>query len=331
MSWDVIDLSQLPAPDIVEELDFETILKKWVAKFTELAPELAASLLESDPAMRNMQTGSYRDLLLRQRINEACKAVMLAYATGTTLEHVAATRGVKKLMLDAGDPDALPPIEPTYEDDESLRRRAQMAPEGYSTAGPDGAYIFHALNAHGDVRDASVDAPRFDLADVSESVMALLPPKAIVLIPTYDAGLEKPKPGDVVVHILSHKNDGIPSKEVLDAVDENLNDEEIVPLTDNPKSRAAKVHEYEIIADIIFFPGPSSKTALDAVEASAKAYTEEMYKLEYDIMLPVLSASMVKPGVQNVILHSPPENIICKKGEAARCTGITIRNGGTDV
>lgn len=331
MSWDVIDLPQLPAPNIVEHLDFETILKNWVGKFSGLAPDLVASLLESDPAMRNMQTGSYRELLLRQRINEACMSLMLAYATAEDLDHIAANRGVKRHLIDPGDPDALPPIEPVYEDDESLRRRAQMAPEGYSTAGPDGAYIFHTLNAHADILDASVDAPQFALYEPTDETKALLPEKSIVLIVTHDAGLENPIPGDVVVNVLSRKGEGIPDEEVLAAVNENLNKDEIVPLTDYPRPRAAKIIRYEIEAELVFYPGPSADVCFEAAEKNAQAYADATHKMGYDVTISGIHAALHQPGIQNVRLISPATDIIIDKHQASYCTGITIRKGGTDV
>lgn len=331
MSWDVIDLPQLPAPNIIENLEFETILKNWVAKFSGLAPDLVASLLESDPAMRNMQTGSYRELLLRQRINEACKGLMLAYATAEDLDHIAANRGVKRHLIDPGDPDALPPIEPVYEDDESLRRRAQMAPEGYSTAGPDGAYIFHTLNAHADILDASVDAPQFALHEPTEEAKALLPEKSIVLIVTHDAGLENPIPGDVVVNVLSRKGEGIPDEEVLAAVGANLNKDEIVPLTDYPRPRAAEIIHYEIEAELVFYPGPSADVCFEAAERGVQAYADATHKMGYDVTISGIHAALHQPGVQNVRLISPATDIIIDKHQASYCTGITIRKGGTDV
>src|SRR3546814_9711108 len=48
--------------------------------------------------------------------------------------------------------DLIPAV---MESDSDLRRRLVLAPEGYSVAGPEGAYIFHALSAHPDVLDAS--------------------------------------------------------------------------------------------------------------------------------------------------------------------------------
>ncbi|NUV25651.1 hypothetical protein MS6204_04603 [Escherichia coli] len=42
--------------------------------------------LESEPATKLLQENAYRELLLRQRINEAAQAVMVAYAMGGDLD-----------------------------------------------------------------------------------------------------------------------------------------------------------------------------------------------------------------------------------------------------
>ncbi|XHF77136.1 hypothetical protein R3J27_08275 [Xylella fastidiosa subsp. multiplex] len=47
--------------------------------------------------------------------------------------------------MDAGDPSK--GIPPTMESDAAFRRRIVLAPEGYSVAGPEGAYIYHAISA----------------------------------------------------------------------------------------------------------------------------------------------------------------------------------------
>jgi phage-related baseplate assembly protein len=71
-----IDLSQLPSPTIIEELDFETILAEVKAVMVAAFPAdqqsaVAAALgLESEPLNIIAQAMAYRELLLRQRINE---------------------------------------------------------------------------------------------------------------------------------------------------------------------------------------------------------------------------------------------------------------------
>ena len=115
-----IDLSKLPAPDVIETLDFETLLTNYINDFVARNPNYA-TLLESDPAIILMQVVAYREMLLRARINEAAKANMLAYATKGDLDNLAAFFGVERLE---------------DETDERLRKRTQLALEGFSTAGP---------------------------------------------------------------------------------------------------------------------------------------------------------------------------------------------------
>lgn len=93
----MIDISKLPAPKIIEELDFESILAAMKAKLTELLPDWTASDLESDPANKVLEVSAYRELLIRQRVNEAAKAVMIVFATGSDLDHLAAFYPEKRL------------------------------------------------------------------------------------------------------------------------------------------------------------------------------------------------------------------------------------------
>lgn len=142
-NFTAIDLSKLPAPKVIEELDFETIFQDILSDFLEKNPSYS-TLLESDPAMILLEVCAYRELALRNRINEAAKATMLAYATGSDLENLAASFGVQKLE---------------GETDDQLRQRIQLAPEAFTNAGSIGAYTFHALSASSDIKSVSVKSP----------------------------------------------------------------------------------------------------------------------------------------------------------------------------
>lgn len=89
----IVDLNQLAAPDVVEELDYETILSERKATLVSLYPEdqqeaIARTLsLESEPLVKLLQENAYREVIWRQRVNEAARAVMLAYATVDEIEH----------------------------------------------------------------------------------------------------------------------------------------------------------------------------------------------------------------------------------------------------
>ena len=130
-----VDLSQLPPPNVIEPLDFEVIFARKLAQLIELDPSFDA-LVESDPAYKVLQVAAYDELLLRQRINEAAKAVMLAYANDEDLDQLAANFQLKRLMVTPADPAAIPPVPAVYESNESLRRRVQLSFEGFTPPAP---------------------------------------------------------------------------------------------------------------------------------------------------------------------------------------------------
>jgi len=138
-----VDLSQLPPPDVVDELDVEAIVADMLAAYRAAYPEFSA-VVESGPVLKLIEVFAYRELLVRQRINDAARATMVATALGADLDNQAAILGVTRL---AG------------ETDERLRARAVLAVEAYSGAGPVGAYRFHSLTAAPSVKDVTVVTP----------------------------------------------------------------------------------------------------------------------------------------------------------------------------
>lgn len=93
----LIDLSKLPAPQLIEELDYEAILNEMRKKLRELLPEWTGYELESDPANKVLEVAAYREMLLRQRVNEAARGVLIAFAQGSDLDQLAAFYPEKRL------------------------------------------------------------------------------------------------------------------------------------------------------------------------------------------------------------------------------------------
>ena len=290
-AFTAIDLSKLPAPKVVEELVFEEILSEWKADFLERYPDAAEEIdLESDPVVKLLETGAYREMILRQRVNDGTKAVMLAFARQNDLDHLAALVPVVRKTIDPGDPDAVPPIAPTMESDEEFRVRVQMAPEGFSTAGPDGAYIFHALSVS-DCRDASVDSPT---------------------------------PAEVVVTVLGHTGDGTPDQIVIDSVSTALNDTLVRPLTDQVTVQAPEILTYSIDAALEFYDGPDTDIVLSEVIKKVSLYTTDRHRLGDAVTLSGLYAALHQPGVKKVNLTSPAQDITALSHQAPYCIGITV-------
>lgn len=296
MTFTAIDLSRVPAPQVVETLSAEQILAEMLDDLLDRYPEFSA-LVESEPAIKLLEVAAYRELLLRQRINEAAKAVMLPYALGTDLDNLGALFGVERLITDPGDPTAVPPVPPTYEKDPEFRYRIQLSLEGLSTAGPEGAYIYHALSASGLVLDASAISP---------------------------------SPGEVLVTVLSRTANGVATPELLATVYAAINAESVRPLTDYVQVQSAAITDYAIEATLYFYAGPDREVVLANAQAAAEAYAAAQHRLGRDVTLSGLYAALHQPGVQRVELTSPTASIVVGRQGATYCTGITLHDGGLD-
>lgn len=287
-----IDLSQLPAPDVVETLEFETLLQAIKEDFTARAPEHAGTLdFESEPLVKLMESAAYTVMNLRQRVNDAARSVMLAYAGGTDLDNLAALFALQRQVVDPGRPQADPPVPPAYEDDARLRRRVQLSLEGHSTAGPVGSYVFWGLSADPAVKDVDVASPN---------------------------------PGQVQVTVLSAEGDGTPAQTLLDAVNTALNHEDVRPLTDQVSVQAATIINYQVQANLTLYSGPDTEVVRQAAEKAVQAYVLEHHKLGHDITLSGLYAALHQPGVQNVTIASPMAGIECQPHEAAYCSAVVV-------
>lgn len=293
-----IDLSRIAAPDVVETLEFESLLQAIKDDFVARAPQYADALdLESEPLVKLMESVAYSVMNLRQRVNDAARSVLLAYAGGGDLDNLAALFGVRRQLLDPGTPDTQPPVPPTPEDDERLRRRVQLSLEGHSTAGPVGSYVFWSLSADPAVKDVAVASPN---------------------------------PGAVRVTVLSRDGDGTAAKPLLDSVAATLNHEDVRPLTDCVTVQSAVIRPYSIDASLTLYDGPDGEVVRQAAEQAVRVYAREQHKLGHDITRSGLYAALHRPGVRNVTLASPPADIVCQPHQAAFCTAIRIVAGETD-
>lgn len=296
-AFTTVNLSQLQAPDIVETLSFDAILSAMLADLRARDPAFSA-LVESDPAYKILEVAAYRELLLRQRVNDAAKAVMLAFAQDADLDHIGANYNVQRLVIDPGDPSAIPPVPPTYESDEAFRARIPLSRESYTTAGSEGSYVFHGISADGGVKDVSAVSP---------------------------------VPGDVTVYVLSHDGNGEADQPLLDIVTAALNAEKVRPMTDHVTVLSASIVNYAVDAVLTLYRGPSADAVLAAAQAAIDAYTSDMHRIGFDITLSGIYKALHQAGVQNVTLNAPTANIVISDGQAAYCTGITLSVGGTDV
>ncbi|TPT13134.1 baseplate J/gp47 family protein [Acinetobacter baumannii] len=292
-SLTAIDLSQLPPPDVVEQIDYEIILKEGLDEFHVLMRQSGSNYiaLESDPAYKLGEVFAYREMILRKRANDSALAVLLAYASGNDLEHKAAERNLYRKVITPADNSTIPPTPAVMESDSSLRERIQLAPEGYTTAGSEGSYIFHTKNADVRVKDVEPVSP--------------------------DKGI-------AAIYLLSTEGDGTASEELINIVDQALNKKIIRPLTDYVQVYSASIIQYRVEAVLEIENGPDKNIVLQDAINEVKKYVDSVHKLNTKVSITGIISALQRKGVIDVDLTSPLTKIEPVSGQAAYCSEILV-------
>lgn len=139
-----IDLLALPAPAVVEALSFEAIFQRHRADLLARYPACVDVIdLESEPLVKLLEVQSYMELLFRQRVNDAARANLLAYATAGDLDHKGAFYNLARLPGEA---------------DDRFRLRIQLRIAALAGNGTAEQYRLVALSASLQVADAAVSS-----------------------------------------------------------------------------------------------------------------------------------------------------------------------------
>lgn len=277
----VFDLSRLPPPSIIDPLDFEQILEAMKADLAVRWPEFDA-LLESDPAMKLLEVEAYRELLLRARVNDVFLSRLLAFATGSNLDHVGAFWEVARL---------------DGEGDEPFRERIALTNKGRSTGGS--KYWYEAAARRADVRVKSATAWRE------------------TLLPT------------IHIAILSTDNGGIPSSDILAAVNAEVQSDAVRLISDTVIVEAAVSQVTDIEADLWLLPSATGNL-VEQIKTSVREAWEAEAGIGFDLELSWLQSRMHLSGVKRVQVNAPPASVVAPEGVAIALGEITLNVRGTE-
>ncbi|RQM46522.1 baseplate assembly protein [Paraburkholderia bannensis] len=295
----LIDLSSLPVPDALEVLNFETIYAERKAALIALWPgdeqaEIAATVeLESEPLARLLQENCYRELVWRQRVNDAVRAVMLAFANGNDLDQRAALFGLARLLVTPAD--TVNNIAAVYESNDDLRLRVQLAPQGFSVAGPAAAYESKALAVDGRLLDATATRPR---------------------------------PGDILVTLLSREGDGTVDDELCAAVRDALSAEDQRPMNDTVDVRSADIVRYRIHAKGYTRSAVGADVLIAQAQLNAQAYADKVRRLGVGVAESGIKGVCQAAGLTKTELIEPAGDIAIDATQASYCYEIVIEYGG---
>lgn len=284
-----IEISQLPPPEIVQQLDASIPRDRMLARFAELmgtnVPKAGDPLYFAFSAMGEEVTRA------RQEFQDISLENMVAYATGNNLQRLADWRPVEKFDT---------------ETDDEFRRRVQMAPESFSTAGPDGAYIFHALAADEDVQDAYPDSPDGFIVDL---------------------------------YILSRTSDGTAPQTLLDKVNSYVSKDNLRPLNDKLTVKSAIIKHYVIEVELTLPNGPGESETITQATKRLQSLVTETHVLGGQVSLSLINAAAhvqsegsdsnvsFQPVIDVNILQ-PAASVLCAMTEAPYCTDIIVTQAG---
>ncbi|MDD1014693.1 baseplate assembly protein [Pseudomonas rubra] len=289
-----VDLSALPAPQVLEDLDFEAIYQADLATFRSHMGDNWDAAVESDPVNKLLEVGAYRKLLNRARVNDAAKALLLAYAQGADLDQLAANVQLQRLVVQAQDTSSVPPTPQVLEEDDALRERVQLVYEGLTTAGPRNSYILHARNASGQVADATA---------------------------------ESPSPAEVVVTVLTLESVGDAGPQLLETVRRKLNDDDVRPVGDRLTVQGAQILRYRIDAVVhMSGSGPEIEATLAECKRRLQAWINPRRRLGVEVARSGVDAQLHINGVSRVDLNNWTD-IRPTQAQAAWCEGISVTRG----
>lgn len=160
------------------------------------------------------------------------------------------------------------------ETDEAYRERIRIAPEAYSSAGPEGAYMAQVKKASALIQDVSVRSP---------------------------------DPGEVEVCVLL-KNGELPGRDILELIAAACNSKSVRPLTDHVSVIAPTIVNYDI--ELVYYIATAEQANVLSIQQSVNNAVEEFVlwqksKLGRDINPSNLTAKIMRAGAKRIILNKP--------------------------
>lgn len=287
-----IDLSRLPAPLVIEPLDFETLFDAYVARFEatweearERDPTLPAydvQNLETDPAVILGQAWSYLRLLDRQRVNDAVKAVLAAFSSNSDLDQLVARQNVARLETAPGVPET----------DAQLLRRYLLS-FGRASAGSADRLSYDALTAVPALIDVRVNGfaihgRRGEIDVVIAGADGVTTPEQVASVRAAVASASA-KPEAIGVFV-------IPAERIVYTVSQS-----------------------------IFLPvGPDANLVRTEAIARVRAATDERRMIGQRVPRDLIAGAAFGQSIASVNHLSPISDIVTNAYQIPVCTGITI-------
>ena len=327
-------MSRFAAPDLaglpdlpLTELDFETLVDERLADYKAKAiadgVEYDVDEILSDPIVIAQEVGADRELEINANINDAIRLVMLASSWGAGLDHIAATYyGISRLEVTPANGDT-PAV---MEKDLDFKYRIALAPEAFSTAGPEGAYLFHTLELDGtrDIADAGVYAFE-DGAIYSDGLYSDAYSNGLRADPFDDRADGDPVlPAEILIVLVPTLAYGACDQDLLDRAFKATTAKEVRPKGDCVRIEPATDNQYEVTGKILIAPGSDAALLLVQAQERVEKYVAARRRSGRIVQRLGIGGAMKVTDVEEIELTSPAADIDPGSKGFATCTNITL-------
>lgn len=330
--FSVIRPDLLPAMRVLEKVDTEKIISNRMAQLVEIwkqhdppnAAQYDVGGTEFDPIRINQELNAYFELLVRDRVNQAARAVTLVYAVGSDLDAIASRYpfGVPRLTSTINNVTV-------QESDEEYRQRIWLSPNIFSLNGPGQgtyeSYVFWAMSA---------PMPT-DVLPIKHAAALTTRASGIVTIPIITTGTF-PEPGIEYtpdgrpIAVLTGVPDPTPLAAQIGAVYRYI----IAPgmarkgLTDVINVVKPKVLHTNIDVKVYGFPGIEPIQLMRNIGRSLADMLIAIRWLGADLTILSLQGALALSGVYRSVISSPTDDVAGGVNSVVFCDGFRVEYMG---
>ncbi|ALV25047.1 phage baseplate assembly protein J, putative [Campylobacter iguaniorum] len=359
----MININSLGKLQVLNELEYETILQNNLEEFKSLVPDYTP--FESDEVMIMLEALSYRELNLRAYFNHKALSFFLSTCTGVDLDHYAVMYGLERLK--GSKPYA------SYEFSISKALSVDIAiPKGLRLVDKTGVYSGILLSdvtikatttkANGTVElQTNINKSSVKTTLITTSLPYLIEAKElsefmggsfdesdeslrkrilISLADTSAAGsIESYKSytlkADERIEDIKVVNGGAGVVQVyyysssadelmLERITKSLNAKAVRPLTDLVKINEASKVNFDINAELKIYPDQETSLIWQNAKQSLNLGLESIKKIGEDITLSEINNFLKVDGVKEVIITSPSSSVVIEDSQIGLANEINI-------
>lgn len=329
--FSVIRPDLLPTMRVLQQVDIERNIQDRLAQLVTIwnkydppnAAQYDVGGLEFDPIKINIELNALFEGMVRDRVNQAARAITLAFAVGSDLDAIASRYpyGVPRKTKAAGTWNGPGDAEP----DSVYKTRVWLSPNILSLSGPGQAvyesYKFWALSApmpttEGPIKDASA----FTKPHTGNVYLVVLPANPINT--TWEVDPVYPN-----IWKLTTGSNVVPTRPQLSAIYQYITAPYMgrMGLTDVLYMQKPKVINTTIDIDIWSFPSVDRVTLMNSTAAAVGQLIVDINWLGADLTTLSLDAALSQAGAYNRVVNSPTQDIIVGPSGTVNVTGARLR------